>query len=60
MEHDLKKMFECFIADSTFMAGEPFGSGHIHETFYIKTAEQEKWYDGSMMCGSLPGRPGVD
>jgi len=42
MEHDLKKLFECFIADGTFLAGEPFGSGHIHETFHIKTSEQDK------------------
>jgi len=42
MEHDLKKLFECFIADGTYLAGEPFGSGHIHETFHIKTSEQDK------------------
>ncbi len=42
MEHDLKRLFECFAAEGTFLTGEPFGSGHIHETFYIKTAEQNK------------------
>jgi hypothetical protein len=42
MEHDLKDLFECFASDGTFLNGEPFGSGHIHETFYIKTAEQVK------------------
>ncbi len=42
MDNDLKSLFECFIADGTFLSGEPFGSGHIHETFHIKTSEQDK------------------
>jgi serine/threonine protein kinase len=42
MEHDLRKLFDCFTADGTFLTGESFGSGHIHETFHIITAEQDK------------------
>ena len=42
MEHDLKDLFECFDADGIYLTGEPFGSGHIHETFHIITAEQDK------------------
>ena len=42
MEHDLKKLYECFAADGTYLSGESFGSGHIHETYHIKTAEKDK------------------
>jgi len=42
MEHDLKRLYENFAAEGTFLSGEPFGSGHIHETFHIKTAEHDK------------------
>jgi hypothetical protein len=42
MDYDLKEIFECFTADGTFLNGEPYGSGHIHDTFRIQTAEKEK------------------
>jgi hypothetical protein len=42
METDLKEIFEYFYADGTYLKGEPYGSGHIHDTFRIKTAESEK------------------
>jgi Ser/Thr protein kinase RdoA (MazF antagonist) len=42
MENNLKVIFDCFTADGTFMNGEPFGSGHIHDTFRIITAESKK------------------
>jgi thiamine kinase-like enzyme len=42
MENNLKVIFDCFAADGTFMNGEPFGSGHIHDTFRIITAESKK------------------
>lgn len=42
MDNDLKSLFECFITDGVFLSGEPFGSGHIHETFHIKTSEKDK------------------
>jgi hypothetical protein len=42
MGYNLKEIFECFQADGTFLNGEPFGSGHIHDTFRIETAEPDK------------------
>jgi len=42
MGYNLKKIFEYFAADGTFLRGEPYGSGHIHDTFRIETAEPEK------------------
>ncbi len=42
MGSDLGKLFNLFEAEGTFLAGEPFGSGHIHDTFMIKTAEPDK------------------
>jgi hypothetical protein len=40
MEHNLKNLFNSFRAEGTFLKGAPFGSGHIHETFHITTAEK--------------------
>ena len=42
MEHDLKDLFECFTTDGTYLSGESFGSGHIHESFHIRTAEVDE------------------
>ena len=42
MDHDLKEIFEYFVADGTFLKGEPYGSGHIHDTFRIETVEKDK------------------
>jgi hypothetical protein len=42
MDHNLKKIFELFVTEGTSLKAEPFGSGHIHETFLVKTAEPEK------------------
>ncbi|MFO7620426.1 MAG: aminoglycoside phosphotransferase family protein [Bacteroidales bacterium] len=41
MEYNLKDIFECFSAGGTFLNGGPFGSGHIHDTFRIGTAESD-------------------
>jgi hypothetical protein len=41
MDFDLKKIFGCFNAEGTFLTGEPYGSGHIHDTFRIETAGKE-------------------
>jgi Ser/Thr protein kinase RdoA (MazF antagonist) len=38
MDHCLKKIFDCFVTGGTFARGEPYGSGHIHDTFRIETA----------------------
>ena len=42
MENDLKEIFECFCVEGSFLMGEPFGSGHIHDTFRVETAENDK------------------
>jgi hypothetical protein len=42
MDYDLKEIFEYFAADGTFFHGEPYGSGHIHDTFRIQTAEEDR------------------
>lgn len=42
MGYNLKEIFESFVADGTFLNGEPYGSGHIHDTFRIETAEPDK------------------
>jgi len=42
MSYDLKNIFEYFNADGTFLRGEPFGNGHIHDTFRIETKEEDK------------------
>ena len=41
MGYNLKEIFDCFCADGTFLIGEPYGSGHIHDTFRIETVEKE-------------------
>ena len=40
--YNLKEIFGCFETDGTFLNGEPYGSGHIHDTFRIETAEKTK------------------
>ena len=40
--YDLKEIFDLFVTDGTFQSGEPFGNGHIHDTFRIETAEKDK------------------
>jgi thiamine kinase-like enzyme len=42
MVPQLKEIFYLFKADGTFLNGEPYGNGHIHDTFRIETAELEK------------------
>jgi hypothetical protein len=42
MSYNLKDIFEYFVADGTFYKGEPYGSGHIHDTFRIETVEKDK------------------
>lgn len=42
MLHNLKEIFNHFQADGTFLKGESYGSGHIHDTFRIETLENEK------------------
>lgn len=37
----LKDIFNQFKASGTYLSGAPYGSGHIHSTFRIETAEPE-------------------
>jgi len=41
MTGNLKEIFSLFRAEGTFLTGEAFGSGHIHDTFRITTVERE-------------------
>ncbi len=41
MEPDLKKIFNSFSAEGSFLSGYSFGPGHIHDTYRITTAEKE-------------------
>jgi thiamine kinase-like enzyme len=42
MKHDLRKLYNSFLADGSFSNAGPYGSGHIHDTFRVKTIEKEK------------------
>ncbi|HBC80086.1 MAG TPA: hypothetical protein DCZ51_15745 [Bacteroidales bacterium] len=42
MGYDLKAIFDSFVSDSSFAGANPCGSGHIHDTFFINTAEKDK------------------
>jgi len=41
MEPDLKNIFCNFSAEGSFLSGNPFGPGHIHDTYLIATEEKE-------------------
>lgn len=38
MTYNLKEIFDFFDADGSFISGEPYGSGHIHDTFRIEAS----------------------
>ena len=42
MGYDLKTIFDSFISDGSFAEALACGSGHIHDTFRIKTSEKNK------------------
>ncbi len=42
MAPDLKEIYGLFSADGTFLNGAHYGSGHIHDTFRVETAETDK------------------
>jgi Ser/Thr protein kinase RdoA (MazF antagonist) len=42
MGYSLDEVFSFFSTDGTFQSGEPYGNGHIHDTFRIETTEPEK------------------
>lgn len=39
--YDLLKIYSQFNCTGTYLSGDLFGSGHIHDTFHIVTAESE-------------------
>ena len=41
MNYNLKHIFSRFQADGTFLSGEPYGSGHINDTFLVRTKEDD-------------------
>jgi thiamine kinase-like enzyme len=41
MRADLQKIFSHFGAEGTFLTGESFGPGHIHDTYRIITEEKD-------------------
>ena len=42
MNQDLKGIFDQFRTDGSFESAIPYGSGHIHDTYLVKTGEKEK------------------
>lgn len=42
MLYNLDEIYNSFQADGTFLKGEPFGNGHIHDTFRIETEKADK------------------
>lgn len=42
MNRDLREIYKLFQAEGSFEAAAPYGSGHIHDTYIIKTVEKEK------------------
>jgi hypothetical protein len=42
MGYNLQEIFNSFLAEGTFAAAGPFGSGHIHDTFRVETLEKDK------------------
>ena len=42
MEYNLKEIFSSFLTEGTFSDAGPYGSGHIHDTFLVKTPEEDK------------------
>ena len=42
MNIELKNLFDLFTHEGTFLSVEPYGIGHIHDTYRIQTAEHNK------------------
>jgi hypothetical protein len=42
MKYDLEEIFGYFTHEGTYLTGEPYGSGHIHDTFRVQTSENDK------------------
>ena len=42
MGYNLKEIFDYFSAEGSFSDAGPCGNGHIHDTFLVRTSEEEK------------------
>jgi Ser/Thr protein kinase RdoA (MazF antagonist) len=42
MSYNLEEIFDYFVTDGSYLKGENYGSGHIHDTFRIETKEKDK------------------
>jgi Ser/Thr protein kinase RdoA (MazF antagonist) len=42
MNYSLEEIYSHFLTEGSWKSGEPFGSGHIHDTFIIQTREEER------------------
>ena len=40
MKPDLREIFRRFVTEGTYLSGQSFGPGHIHDTYRIITAEK--------------------
>lgn len=43
MRYDLRNIFGHFLTDESYISGEPFGPGHIHDTFLITTGGRDNY-----------------
>jgi thiamine kinase-like enzyme len=42
MIQDIKEIFFQFRVDGSFESADPYGNGHIHDTYLVKTTEKDK------------------
>jgi thiamine kinase-like enzyme len=42
MDQDIKKVFDKFCTEGSFHSAKNFGSGHIHDTFFVKNGDPGK------------------
>jgi hypothetical protein len=40
MDYDLRPIINHFKIEGTFLSAQPYGSGHIHDTFLVRTVEE--------------------
>ena len=42
MQSSLKQIFEQFQTDADFLSAEPYGTGHIHQTYLVNSPASER------------------
>lgn len=42
MSDPIRKIYAQFLTEGTYLSCQPYGNGHIHDTFLITTSEQDK------------------